>query len=111
MVKNYPFYIVLRYAVTFTNANPTVNEDLLQTLHKELNCEHPQDLSTMYRNFVVSYLYCHIFLIYCNSNLFLVQMYITVMTLEVTRTAMLLTPNGTAGALSLKCKTIAYVYS
>jgi len=38
-------------------------------------------------------------------------MYITVMTLEVTRTAML-TPNGTAGALSFnfKCKT-SYVYT
>jgi len=61
MAKNYPFYIVLRYVVTFTNANPTLNEDLLQTLHKELNCEHSQDLLTIYRNFVTSYLQCLVF--------------------------------------------------
>ena len=51
------------------------------------------------------------FLIYCNSNLSS-AMYITVMTSEVTQTAML-TPNGTASALSFnfKCKTTSYVYS
>jgi len=60
MGKNYPFYIILRYVVTFTSADRTLNEDLLQTLHKELNCEHSQILSTMYSNFVISYLHCHI---------------------------------------------------
>jgi len=61
MAKNYPFYIVLHYIMTFMNANRILNEDLLQTLHKELNCEHSQDLSTIYRNFVTSYLHCHVF--------------------------------------------------